>query len=189
MKRILSRMLVAAAVLMVSALPAFATLVVNGGFETGDFTGWTHGGYTADTDVSDWHVHTGTYAAHLGPVGSDGILSQALATTPGQSYTVSFWLQSGQTLIDANTPNDFHLSWDGGVIFSLVNAPLFGYTQYSFVTQATSSSTTLSFGFRNDPTYFFLDDVDVSPVPIPGAVWLLGSGIVGLIGLKRRMRK
>jgi len=28
-----------------------------------------------------------------------------------------------------------------------------------------------------------------SPVPIPGAVWLLGSGIVGLIGLKRRMRK
>jgi len=42
---------------------------------------------------------------------------------------------------------------------------------------------------RNDPTYFFLDDVDVSPVPIPGAVWLLGSGIVELIGLKRRMRK
>jgi len=29
----------------------------------------------------------------------------------------------------------------------------------------------------------------VNPVPIPGAVWLLGSGIVGLIGLKRRMRK
>jgi len=28
-----------------------------------------------------------------------------------------------------------------------------------------------------------------SPVPIPGAAWLLGSGIVGLIGLKRRMRK
>jgi len=28
-----------------------------------------------------------------------------------------------------------------------------------------------------------------APVPIPGAVWLLGSGIVGLIGLKRRNNK
>ena len=27
---------------------------------------------------------------------------------------------------------------------------------------------------------------DGAPVPIPGAVWLLGSGLVGLIGLKRR---
>jgi len=43
--------------------------------------------------------------------------------------------------------------------------------------------------YANSPWYFGLDDVDVSPVPIPGAVWLLGSGVVGLIGLKRRMRK
>lgn len=28
----------------------------------------------------------------------------------------------------------------------------------------------------------------VNQVPIPGAVWLLGSGLVGLIGLKRRKR-
>jgi len=32
-------------------------------------------------------------------------------------------------------------------------------------------------------------DGDSAPVPIPGAVWLLGSGIVGLIGLKRRRGK
>jgi hypothetical protein len=30
--------------------------------------------------------------------------------------------------------------------------------------------------------------VSVSPVPIPGAVWLLGSGLIGLIGV-RRFRK
>ena len=28
--------------------------------------------------------------------------------------------------------------------------------------------------------------IESSPVPIPGAVWLLGSGLLGLIGLKRR---
>ena len=26
---------------------------------------------------------------------------------------------------------------------------------------------------------------DVSAVPIPGAIWLLGSGLVGLMGLRR----
>jgi hypothetical protein len=31
---------------------------------------------------------------------------------------------------------------------------------------------------------------DVSaPVPIPGAVWLLGSGLIGLAGLRRRFKK
>ncbi len=29
---------------------------------------------------------------------------------------------------------------------------------------------------------------DVAPVPIPGAVWLLGSGLLGLAGLRRRRR-
>ena len=27
-----------------------------------------------------------------------------------------------------------------------------------------------------------------APVPIPGAVWLLGSGLVGLVGMRRRMK-
>jgi hypothetical protein len=27
------------------------------------------------------------------------------------------------------------------------------------------------------------------PAPIPGAVWLLGSGLVGLMGLRRKLRR
>ncbi len=29
----------------------------------------------------------------------------------------------------------------------------------------------------------------INEVPIPGAIWLLGSGLVGLVGLRRRFRK
>ncbi|MEW6267228.1 MAG: VPLPA-CTERM sorting domain-containing protein [Thermodesulfobacteriota bacterium] len=39
--------------------------------------------------------------------------------------------------------------------------------------------------------YFILDDIQYNggaPVPIPGAVWLLGSGLVGLIGLRRKLQ-
>lgn len=32
-------------------------------------------------------------------------------------------------------------------------------------------------------------DIHNTPVPIPGAVWLLGSGIIGLIGVRRKFRK
>ena len=35
-------------------------------------------------------------------------------------------------------------------------------------------------------TYY--DDAAAPPVPIPGALWLLGSGLVGMIGIHRRTR-
>lgn len=30
---------------------------------------------------------------------------------------------------------------------------------------------------------------DVSAVPIPGAVWLLGSGLIGIVGIRRKIKK
>ena len=32
----------------------------------------------------------------------------------------------------------------------------------------------------------FIDAVGVSAVPVPGAVWLMGSGLLGMIGLRRK---
>jgi hypothetical protein len=31
-----------------------------------------------------------------------------------------------------------------------------------------------------------LDRAEISAVPLPGALWLLGSGMLGLVGLRRR---
>ena len=44
---------------------------------------------------------------------------------------------------------------------------------------------------REGTNYDFqgLVGVKASPVPVPAAVWLLGSGLVGLVGVKRRKRQ
>ena len=39
----------------------------------------------------------------------------------------------------------------------------------------------------NTPGYFAMDNLNaVSAVPVPAAVWLLGSGFLGLIGIRRK---
>ncbi|MEA1949476.1 MAG: DUF4465 domain-containing protein [Thermodesulfobacteriota bacterium] len=38
----------------------------------------------------------------------------------------------------------------------------------------------------NTPAYFAMDDLEYNPVPIPGAVLLLGSGLLGLFGIRKK---
>ncbi len=133
-------------------------LVANGGFETGDFTGWTDDG-SGDVNTDPTAVHSGTYGAEYGPVGSLGYLSQTLSTTPGTTYLLSFWLDSP----DGDTPNEFQVSWDGTTLLDETNLPAIGWTNIQFVVTATGPSTVLEFGFRDDPAYLGLDDVSVVP--------------------------
>lgn len=48
-----------------------------------------------------------------------------------------------------------------------------------------------NFGFSFDPDCHFYNSgisftVETAPVPIPGAVWLLGSGLLGFFGIRRK---
>ena len=43
---------------------------------------------------------------------------------------------------------------------------------------------TISFNLGNNAT--MLVDVEVNPVPVPAAVWLFGTGLIGLAGVARR---
>ncbi len=154
--------------------PAFATadLVVNGGFETGDFTGWTQSGNTDYTGVTTGIANSGDYAAYFGPDGSLGYLSQTLATTVGTNYELTFFLAG-----DGQTPSEFQVTL-GGTTFDELNLPVFAYSAMSLTLTATSSSTLLQFGFRDDNGFFNLDDVSVSAVPEPVSLTLSFLGAV-----------
>ena len=159
---------------------AYLGLVLNGGFETSDFTGWNlsdsgiYGYDLVDTfyeSSEGMEPNTGSYFARLGQTGSLGYLSQSLATTPGAKYLLSFWLNSP----DGLTPNKFLVSWNGNTLLSRNNLPALGWTNFQFVVTATAITTVLQFGFQDDPTALGLDDISVVPAQ-PGLTGLSLSG-------------
>lgn len=46
-----------------------------------------------------------------------------------------------------------------------------------------------SFNSSGHPVYGTFDNLNYSSVPVPAAVWLFGSGLMGLVGIARRNRK
>jgi Bacterial Ig-like domain len=149
--------------------PVTTNLVVNGGFETGNFTGWTIGTYQPDQTIITTNSESGNYAAALGPAGGDGSLSQNIPTTAGQQYTLDFWLANMSTATD-----DFSIKWNGVTVFSLVNAPAQPYTEHIFTVTGAAGSSTLEFDYRQDPTQWRLDNISVigvagSGTPTPPA--------------------
>jgi len=171
-----------AAVLASAALSARANLVTNPGFETGDFSGWTQFGDTSFTDVETFDVHSGTYAAEFGPTSSDGGINQAIGTSVGQSYSISFWLDNR----DPTANNHMSASFGGVTLLTIVNGPAQPFTLYSFTATATTTSSLLQFSFYNPPSWWTLDDVDVHAVPEPGTLGLVALGALGLVGAVRK---
>jgi hypothetical protein len=81
--------------LLVAQSAAAENLLVNGGFETGGFYGWSHQNDEYTWIIKDEHPHSGRWALRvLGPYGEVGEgfrLSQTFPTIPGQSYEVGLW--------------------------------------------------------------------------------------------------
>jgi hypothetical protein len=186
--KMFKKMIVVAAMALLAICAQVGTAsaaLVNGGFETGDFTGWSIDSVSNWALVMDSGSKEGTYHAELGTYGSVGTLSQTFSTTAGQAYSVKYWLAN-----DLSGDNSFQALWNNSAIqaTALTNVNAFGYREYLFTATANSDSSTIAFNFLNEPSVFHLDNVDVTPTPIPAAFWMLGSGLLGLAGVRRKQK-
>ena len=174
-------------------------LVVNGGFETGNFSSWTQFGSTGFSGVINSAGDPaapspeGVFHAYFGPLNLGGIF-QNFATTVGQVYQVSYLLNAGQSSASTRRFRAQVGSPSAPVTLeTLTNPSLFGYTLRSFTFTATTSVSQIRFAFENDPNYWRLDGVSVrnaapeldSSTSLPGLVFLCGL----VLSLERRKRK
>jgi hypothetical protein len=163
-----------AALLSSAGLPG-QQLIVNGGFETGNFSGWTQINNTGFTSVvnNPSQAHSGNDYMETGPVSSLGGITQTVATNSGIPYTLTFW-----TLNQGGTPNEFQAMWDNTVLEDDVNAPTdTAYQQHTYTVTGTGSDS-VTFQFRQDPNYWRFDDVSLVPATSPSLFYYftLGAG-------------
>ena len=165
---------------------AGVNLVANGGFETGTLAGWTQGGNTTFTGTLAGGAASGTYQAYMGPITTSGSLTQTLTTVAGARYDLTYQIRA-----TGLTPNRFEVYWNGGAVASLTlnNATNFGWTAFSALNLVAAGPTTsLSFVFRHDPGFFYLDDVSVTTATPEASTMALVGGALLLIGTYRRKR-
>jgi hypothetical protein len=136
-----------------------ACTVVNGDFETGSLPPWINTGDTTFTGVDSANPHSGTFELFSGPLDADGFIDQVIPTVDGQAYDVSFWLEND----DTTNANRFGASLGGIVLVPEATQAAFGYTLFTFNNVVPGANADLQFIFFNPPSFFFLDDVCVTP--------------------------
>lgn len=166
-------------------------LVVNGGFETGDFTGWTIDPVSYPMYIVTSPVYSGTYAAQIAgySYGAD-TLTQTIATTGGDEYTLSFWIY--QQNIGPTTFLD--VTWDGTTIVSMSypssDSGDIPYVNFTAPVVGTGSDT-LQFISANDPGWTYVDNVSLTsgiPEASTWAMMILGFAGLGYAGYRKTKR-
>ena len=169
-------------------------LVTNGGFEatsTVAGSGWTVSGFLSEgfdyfIDTFPADAHSGTHSFGGGGIGALGFISQAIATTAGQNYNIHLWLANPSGFADST---EIQVLWGGSVVYDATDILGFGYREIVIDPTATSGSTTLSIGLRDDSFFLNVDDVAVyatTAAPEPATLALLGLGLAGLAVARRR---
>jgi hypothetical protein len=169
MKITLARIILCAAALVcTTAWNANAqNLVVNGGFETGNFNGWNHSGdangFDIVGDVSNF-AHSGAHYAALGSSPDPGSLEQSLNTIPGRLYTLQFFVAN---FIGAGggRASSFEVFWNNESVYFTSSPPVSNYWETTLTVRASAgSSTSLRFVYTHTSDFWYLDDVSVTPV-------------------------
>jgi hypothetical protein len=196
---------------------AFASnLVVNGDFEsgntgftsgytyvstTGPFALYPEGDYTVGNNPIDYHNLWTSFTPIQGTlmmiVNGDpnaGVIvwEQTVTVLPDTDYYFSAYAASN---FDTN-PAVLNFSINGGAIGSITPSTTPGDWGLFFATWNSGSNTTADLALVNENTIregndFSLDGVsmDTVLVPVPPTMLLMGSGLLGLVGLRLRRNR
>ena len=92
---------------------------------------------------------------------------------------------AGSASIDiTRTGSNVDILWNGSTILSGISDKPVDYLEIKFGYYPIDA-------WDEPPTFFGSESVDlvaVNAVPVPAAIWLFGSGLLGLIGVARRMK-
>jgi choice-of-anchor C domain-containing protein len=171
-------------------------------YESTDITGWIVGLVNLDYIHTYWQPAEGSKSIDLNG-NTWGSISQPLGTVDDTAYRVTFAMSGNFTNADP-TGTDIlrHLRVTAGgstqdFVFTKPqgwSATNMGWTDYVFNFEADGPAL-LTFTSLESSTSACGPAVDnvrvsqVNAVPIPGAAWLLGSGLVGLAVTRRRFKK
>ncbi len=189
-ERVLFTLWLAVACSLAASRTGFAispNLVLNGTFVGGSGTVCTDWTFTAAASGSDFFYTTitsGPGGATIAPMyGATSTyydtISQVVPTQVGQGYTVAFYLEGG------SGGGAFYSQFGTGTAqYALTGSAPATWTleQYTYV--ATSSSTTLTFGGYNPPSFYYATDVSVTALPEPPCALLVGVLVALLVTLR-----
>jgi hypothetical protein len=164
-----------------------ANLLVNGSFETADFTGWSVSDPSNSTLVYVGPFGTisgaaeGNHYVATGSVGLDATLSQTFSDTAGRKYEITGWVAS-----DGGSPSNYSVRIDGMTFASANPAAEIGWTEVSTTFIGTGSDS-LNIASRNDGNFNYFDSFSVNAIPEPStwAMLLLGFAGLGFAGYRR----
>ncbi|HEV2327818.1 MAG TPA: protease pro-enzyme activation domain-containing protein [Verrucomicrobiae bacterium] len=133
-------------------------------------------------------AYSGNQFFVFGTAGAIGYISENIATVPGQTYGLSFWLMN----YGGGSTTEFLANWNSKKIYDVLNSPdSGGWFNVTFYLTATGTNTILQFGARDDNGSGFigLDDVILLAIPSlnpivskagPNAVALTWNSVAGV---------
>ena len=203
--RLLKITLLITAVMLFAASAAFASLSYDITVDTSSLSGTDGYLYLQYIPVANAVNSSATLSNFL----TDGTLgSQSLNVVNGAAVTGT--LPGSVVFLNANGINDYNhaIHFGNGLSFNLVldsanfGAPSVGSSTFSLglfsdefgmTPLVTSDGTFLSVSLMNDGTataQVFANGTtaNASPTPIPAAAYLFGSGLLGLVGIRRKIQ-